>query len=63
MTVLKLMKKKKGSTIIISIFVLVLVTTVILGVSNIFVNKTYTLKNINNYYDKKILEYLHSKNN
>lgn len=50
-----------GSAILISLLTLVLLSIVILGVSNVYVNKIKSIKNINDYYDKKIIAALDKK--
>lgn len=54
----KLRKKNQGSAILISLSMLLLVVTVIFSISNIYMNKIQSIKNINTYYDSKINEVL-----
>ena len=54
--------KKQGNSIILSIIVLLLVITVIFSITGIYINKLYSLKNINNYYDRKIYDILEKYN-
>lgn len=56
--VLKKLASNQGSAIVISLSMLLLVVTVIFSISNIYMNKVQSTKNINAYYDKKINEAL-----
>ena len=53
-----MLKDKQGNAIIISLLVTMLVVVVMFSVVGIYMNKMYSIKNINNYYDKKIIEQL-----
>ena len=48
--------KKEGSAVIISLITLILVITISFSILGIYLNKMHSIKNINDYYDKKILE-------
>ncbi|WP_314038971.1 hypothetical protein [Gemella morbillorum] len=52
------LKDKQGNAIIVSLLVTMLVVVVMFSVVGIYMNKMYSIKNINNYYDKKIIEQL-----
>ena len=51
-----MLKDKQGNAIIVSLLVTMLVVVVMLSVVGIYMNKMYSIKNLNNYYDKKIIE-------
>ena len=51
-----MLKDKQGNAIIISLLVTMLVVVVMFSVVGIYMNKMYSIKNLNNYYDKKIIE-------
>ena len=51
-----MLKDKQGNAIIVSLLVTMLVVVVMFSVVGIYMNKMYSIKNINNYYDKKIIE-------
>ena len=53
-----MLKDKQGNAIIVSLLVTMLVVVVMFSVVGIYMNKMYSIKNINNYYDKKIIEEL-----
>ena len=53
-----MLKDKQGNAIIVSLLVTMLVVIVMFSVVGIYMNKMYSIKNINNYYDKKIVEQL-----
>lgn len=53
-----MLKDKQGNAIIVSLLVTMLVVVVMFSVVGIYMNKMYSVKNINNYYDKKIIEQL-----
>ena len=53
-----MLKDKQGNAIIVSLLVTMLVVVVMFSVVGIYMNKMYSIKNINNYYDKKIIEQL-----
>ncbi|MBF0848048.1 hypothetical protein IR145_11355, partial [Streptococcus danieliae] len=46
---------------VISLSMLLLVITVIFSISNIYMNKIQSIKNINTYYDRKINEALEER--
>ena len=50
------LKDKQGNAIIVSLLVTMLVVVVMFSVVGIYMNKMYSIKNISNYYDKKIIE-------
>ena len=52
------LKDKPGNAIIVSLLVTMLVVVVMFSVVGIYMNKMYSIKNISNYYDKKIIEQL-----
>ena len=56
-----MLKDKQGNAIIISLLVTMLVVVVMFSVVGIYMNKMYSIKNINNYYDKKIIEQLNKE--
>ena len=49
---------KEGNAIIISIMTLLFVIIVMFSIIGIYINKMYSLKNLNDYYDKKIVQQL-----
>ena len=53
-----ILKGKQGNAIIVSLLVTMLVVIVMFSVVGIYMNKMYSIKNLNNYYDKKIIEQL-----
>mgnify|MGYP000079878198 CR=1 FL=1 len=53
-----MLKDKRGNAIIVSLLVTMLVVVVMFSVVGIYMNKMYSIKNLNNYYDKKIIEQL-----
>ena len=53
-----MLKHKQRNDIIESKLVTLLVVVVMFSVVGIYMNKMYSIKNINNYYDKKIIEQL-----
>ena len=53
-----MLKDKQGNAIIVSLLVTMLVVVVMFSVVGIYMNKMYSIKNTNNYYDKKIIEQL-----
>ena len=55
------MINKQGNAIIVSLLVTMLVVVVMFSVVGIYMNKMYSIKNINNYYDKKIIEQLNKE--
>ena len=56
-----MLKDKQGNAIIVSLLVTMLVVVVMFSVLCIYMNKMYSIKNINNYYDKKIIEQLNKE--
>ena len=57
-----MLKDKRGNAIIVSLLVTMLVVVVMFSVVGIYMNKMYSIKNLNNYYDKKIIEQLNKGN-
>mgnify|MGYP001022957149 FL=1 len=55
------LKDKQGNAIIVSLLVTMLVVVVMFSVVGIYMNKMYSIKNLNNYYDKKIIEQLNKE--
>ena len=53
-----MLKDKQGNAIIVSLLVTMLVVVVMFSVVGIYMNKMHSIKNLNNYYDKKIIEQL-----
>ena len=53
-----MLKDKRGNAIIVSLLVTILVVVIMFSVVGIYMNKMYSIKNLNNYYDKKIIEQL-----
>ena len=53
-----MLKDKRGNAIIVSLLVTMLVVVVMFSVVGIYMHKMYSIKNLNNYYDKKIIEQL-----
>ena len=53
-----MLKDKRGNAIIVSLLVTMLVVVAMFSVVGIYMNKMYSIKNLNNYYDKKIIEQL-----
>ena len=56
-----MLKDKQGNAIIVSLLVTMLVVVVMFSVVGIYMNKMYSIKNINNYYHKKIIEQLNKE--
>lgn len=56
-----ILKGKQGNAIIVSLLVTMLVVIVMFSVVGIYMNKMYSIKNLNNYYDKKIIEQLNKE--
>ena len=56
-----MLKDTRGNAIIVSLLVTMLVVVVMFSVVGIYMNKMYSIKNINNYYDKKIIEQLNKE--
>ena len=46
---------KEGNAIIISIMTLLFVIIVMFSIMGIYINKMYTIKSLNDYYDKNIV--------
>lgn len=46
---------KEGNAIIISIMTLLFVIIVMFSIIGIYINKFYSIKNLNDYYDKNIV--------
>ncbi|MBF0709767.1 MULTISPECIES: hypothetical protein [unclassified Gemella] len=59
--IIKRNSNNKGSALVISLSMLLLVITVIFSISNIYMNKIQSIKNINTYYDRKINEALEER--
>jgi len=53
---------KKANAIIASLLVTLLVITVIFSIMGIYINKMYTIKSLNDYYDKQITQQLKENN-
>ena len=53
---------KKANAIIASLLVTLLVITVIFSIMVIYINKMYTIKSLNDYYDKQITQQLKENN-
>ena len=49
---------KKANAIVASLLVTLLVITVLFSIVGIHINKMYSLKNLNDYYDKQIVQHL-----
>ena len=56
-----MLKDKQGNAIIISLLVTMLVVVVMFSVVGIYMNKMYSIKNLNNYYYKKIIDQLNKE--
>ena len=56
-----MLKDKQGNAIMVSLLVTMLVVVVMFSVVGIYMNKMYSIKNLNNYYDKKIIEQLNKE--
>ena len=56
-----MLNHKQGNAMIVSLLVTMLVVVVMFSVVGIYMNKRYSIKNINNYYDKKIIEQLNKE--
>lgn len=56
MKIKKELANNKGSAIVISILILGLIVIIVTSISYIYTNKLNTLKNLNSYYDNKIIE-------
>ena len=53
---------KKANAIVASLLVTLLVITVIFSIMGIYINKMYTIKRLNDYYDKQITQQLKENN-
>ena len=53
---------KKANAIVASLLVTLLVITVIFSIMGIYINKMYTIKSLNDYYDKQITQQLKENN-
>ena len=49
---------KNGNAIVASLLVTILVIAVLFSIVGIYINKMYTMRNLNDYYDKKIIQQL-----
>ena len=49
---------KKANAIVASLLVTLLVITVIFSIMGIYINKMYTIKSLNDYYDRQITQQL-----
>ena len=60
---MKLQKyNKNGNAIVASLLVTILVIAVLFSIVGIYINKMYTMRNLNDYYDKKIIQQLQENN-
>lgn len=57
-----MMKHKRGNAIVASLLVTLLVITIIFSVIGIYINKMYSIKSLNDYYDKKIIQQFEKNN-
>jgi hypothetical protein len=55
-------KHKSANAIVASLLVMLLVITVLFSIVGIYINKMYTIKNLNDYYDKQITQQLEENN-
>ena len=53
---------KEGNAIIISIMTLLFVIIVMFSIIGIYINKFYSIKSLNDYYDKQITQQLKENN-
>ena len=53
---------KNGNAIVASLLVTILVIAVLFSIVGIYINKMYTMRNLNDYYDKKIIQQLQENN-
>lgn len=53
---------KNGNAIVASLLVTILVIAVLFSIVGIYINKMYTMRNLNDYYDKKIMQQLQENN-
>lgn len=54
--------RKEGNAIVISLITLLFIIIVMISVVGIYINKFYSIKNLNDYYDKRIVEQLKINN-
>lgn len=54
--------RKEGNVIVISLMTLLFIIIIMFSVAGIYINKFYSIKNLNDYYDKKIVEQLKINN-
>lgn len=54
--------RKEGNAIVISLMTLLFIIIIMFSVAGIYINKFYSIKNLNDYYDKKIVEQLKINN-
>jgi len=60
---MKIIKEhKKANAIVASLLVTLLVIVVIFSIMGIYINKMYTIKSLNDYYDKQITQQLKENN-
>ena len=55
-------RHKSANAIVASLLVTLLVITVLFSIVGIYINKMYTIKNLNDYYDKQITQQLEENN-
>ena len=55
-------KYKRANAIVASLLITLLVITVLFSIIGIYINKMYSLKNLNDYYDKTIVQQLQENN-
>ena len=53
---------KSANAIVASLLVMLLVITVLFSIVGIYINKMYTIKSLNDYYDKQITQQLEENN-
>lgn len=53
---------KKGNDIVVSLLVTILVIAVMFSIVGIYINKMYTMRSLNDYYDTKITQQLQENN-
>ena len=53
---------KNGNAIVASLLVTILVIAVLFSIVGIYINKMYTMRNLNDYYYKKIIQQLQENN-
>ena len=53
---------KNGNAIVASLLVTILVIAVLFSIVGIYINKMYTMRNLKDYYDKKIIQQLQENN-